>query len=67
MDFGRFMTGFLVLAGIGELPILLPPGLATTYVEQSLPGQYHHSLKLVSHDCDDSVAVTVRWLSIIPT
>lgn len=27
MDFGRFMTGFLVLTGIGESSIPVPPGL----------------------------------------
>lgn len=67
MDFGRFMTGFLVLTGIGELSILLPPGLATTYLEQSLPGQFHPSLELPSHDCSASVAVTIWRLAIIPT
>jgi hypothetical protein len=40
MDFGRFMTGFLVLTGIGELSVLLPLGLATAYLEHSLPGQF---------------------------
>jgi hypothetical protein len=66
MDFGRFMTGFLVLTGIGELSVLLPLGLATAYLQQSLPGQPCHYMELISHDCGDSVAATVLAVSHYP-
>lgn len=36
MDFGRFFTGFLVLTGIGELPVSSTPFLRAVYILQLL-------------------------------
>lgn len=37
MDFGRFMTGFLVLTGIGESSVLLPPSPADNVPPAVMP------------------------------
>lgn len=65
MDFGRFMTGFLVLTGIGELCVLVPPCPADNVSPTVIPSHLCHSIKSCLHGRGESIVFSAWRSSII--